>query len=63
MPDGTERRDLAVEYRPLDSLVAYARNARTQTSASAKADSGWILPLLLWYRLMVIDLAREDNRP
>ena len=31
MPDGSERRDLVVEYRPLDSLVAYARNARTHS--------------------------------
>jgi hypothetical protein len=31
MPDGWERRDLAVEYRPLDSLVADARNARTHS--------------------------------
>jgi hypothetical protein len=26
---GLDRRDLIIEYRPLDSLVAYERNART----------------------------------
>jgi hypothetical protein len=44
MPDGTERRDLAVEYRPLASLVAYARNARThsevQVASSSTATAG-----------------------
>ncbi len=42
MPDGAERRDLAVEYRPLDSLVAYARNARTHSDAQVAEIAGSI---------------------
>ena len=42
MPDGAERRDLVVEYRPLDTLVAYARNARTHSDAQVAELAGSI---------------------
>ncbi|MBF0563107.1 MAG: site-specific DNA-methyltransferase, partial [Alphaproteobacteria bacterium] len=42
MPDSAERRDLAVEYRSLDSLVAYARNARTHSDAQVAEIAGSI---------------------
>jgi DNA modification methylase len=53
MPDDSERRDLAVEYRPLDSLVAYARNARTHSEgqvaeiAGSIREFGFINPVLV----------------
>jgi hypothetical protein len=39
MPGGAERRDLVVEYRPLDRLVAYARNARTHSEGQVASSS------------------------
>jgi ParB-like chromosome segregation protein Spo0J len=42
MPDGEARRDLMVEYRPLDSLVPYARNARTHSDAQVAEIAGSI---------------------
>lgn len=53
MPDGAERRDLAVEYRPLDSLVGYVRNARTHSEAQVAhiagsiREFGWTNPVLV----------------
>jgi hypothetical protein len=35
-------RQLAVEYRPLDSLVPYARNARTHSEAQVAEIAGSI---------------------
>jgi DNA modification methylase len=42
MPDDARLRDLAVEYRPLDSLVAYARNARTHSDTQVAEIAGSI---------------------
>ena len=42
IPDGALRRDLAVEYRPLDSLVDYVRNARTHSEAQIAEIAGSI---------------------
>lgn len=42
MADGLDRRDLVIEYRPLDSLVAYARNARTHSDAQVSEIAGSI---------------------
>ncbi|MDE1901026.1 MAG: site-specific DNA-methyltransferase [Alphaproteobacteria bacterium] len=53
MAEDAKLRDLAVEYRPIDSLVAYARNARTHTDAQVEqiAESmkefGWTNPILV----------------
>jgi DNA modification methylase len=49
----TSRRDLAVEYRPLDSLVGYVRNARTHSDeqvaeiAGSIREFGWTNPILV----------------
>jgi hypothetical protein len=42
MPDGTVRRELVIEHRPLDSLVAYARNARTHSECQVTEIAGSI---------------------
>ena len=42
MPDGVERRDLTVEYRPLDSLTGYVRNARTHSEEQVAEIAGSI---------------------
>jgi hypothetical protein len=53
VPDGGGRRDLAVEYRPIDGLFAYARNARTHSEnqvaeiAASMAEFGWTVPVLV----------------
>ena len=53
MAEDAKLRDLAVEYRPINSLVAYARNARTHTDAQVEqiAESmkkfGWTNPILV----------------
>jgi DNA modification methylase len=53
MPDDARLRDLAVEYRPLDSLVGYVRNARTHSDeqvaeiAGSIREFGWTNPILV----------------
>ena len=53
MPDDAKPRDLAVEYRPLDSLVGYLRNARTHSDeqvaeiAGSIREFGWTNPILV----------------
>ena len=53
MPEGAKPRDLAVEYRPLDSLVGYVRNARTHSDeqvaeiAGSIREFGWTNPILV----------------
>ena len=42
MPDGVNRRDLVVEYRPIDSLMCYARNARTHSDSQVAEIAGSI---------------------
>jgi DNA modification methylase len=48
-----KRRNLAIEYRPLDSLIAYARNARTHSDtqvteiANSINEWGFINPVLI----------------
>jgi DNA modification methylase len=42
MPDGVDRHDLVVEYRPLDTLVASARNARTHSECQVAEIAGSI---------------------
>jgi DNA modification methylase len=42
MPDGGDRRDLVVEYRPVDGLFAYARNARTHSENQVAEIAGSI---------------------
>lgn len=50
---GTAGRQLAVEYRPLDALVPYARNARTHSDAQVAEiaasirEFGWTNPVLV----------------
>ena len=49
----TDRAELAVEYRPLDSLIGYARNARTHSEAQVAEiagsirEFGWTNPILV----------------
>ncbi len=53
MPNGGKPRDLAVEYRALDSLTGYARNARTHSDeqvaeiAGSIREFGWTNPILV----------------
>ncbi|MDE2030202.1 MAG: site-specific DNA-methyltransferase [Alphaproteobacteria bacterium] len=53
MAEDAKLRDLAVEYRTIDSLVAYARNARTHTDAQVEQiavsmkEFGWTNPILV----------------
>ena len=53
MPESAKPRDLAVEYRPLDSLVGYVRNARTHSDeqvaeiAGSIREFGWTNPILV----------------
>jgi DNA modification methylase len=53
MENGLDRRDLVIEYRPLDSLVAYVRNARTHSEAqiaqiaASIREFGWTNPILV----------------
>ena len=53
MPDDAKPRDLAVEYRPLDSLVGYLRNARTHSDEQVAEitgsirEFGWTNPILV----------------
>ena len=53
MAEDAQLRDLAVEYRPIDSLVAYVRNARTHTDAQVEQiaasirEYGWTNPILV----------------
>jgi len=53
MVDDAELHNLAVEYRPLDSLIGYARNARTHSDeqiaeiASSIREFGWTNPILV----------------
>ena len=53
MAEDASLRDLAVEYRPIDSLVGYARNARTHTDAQvdqiveSMREFGWTNPILV----------------
>lgn len=42
MPGDGRRHDLVIEYRPLDRLVAYARNARTHSDAQIAEIAGSI---------------------
>jgi DNA modification methylase len=51
--ENVKPRDQAVEYRPLDSLIGYARNARTHSDeqiaeiASSIREFGWTNPILV----------------
>ena len=53
MPKAAERPELAVQYRPLDSLIGYARNARTHSEAQVAEiagsirEFGWTNPILV----------------
>ena len=53
MPKAVERLELAVQYRPLDSLIGYARNARTHSEAQVAEiagsirEFGWTNPILV----------------
>ena len=53
MPKAAERLGLAVQYRPLDSLIGYARNARTHSEAQIAEiagsirEFGWTNPILV----------------
>jgi DNA modification methylase len=53
MAEDAQLRDLEVEYRPIDSLVGYARNARTHTDAQVDQivesirEFGWTNPILV----------------
>ena len=53
MPKAAERLELAVQYRPLDSLIGYARNARTHSEtqvaeiAGSIREFGWTNPILV----------------
>ena len=53
MPTAAERLELAVQYRPLDSLIGYARNARTHSEAQVAEiagsirEFGWTNPILV----------------
>ena len=53
MPDDAKPCDLVVEYRPLDSLIGYLRNARTHSDeqvaeiAGSIREFGWTNPILV----------------